>query len=200
MKILLIGFSGTIGRAVYHELSQSADIITAGFSKGDVLVDLSSSESIKSLFETVGRIDAIINTAGAPIVFKPISEMTVDDYQASLSNKLLGQIDLVLQGQRYLNDGGSITLTTGVINRDPIVAGSAASMVNSGIEGFVYAASFELGRQLRVNVVSPNLLEESVEKYKDYFPGYASVSAEKVAKAFRKSVFGIQSGQVICVS
>ncbi|MFX7840658.1 trypsin-like peptidase domain-containing protein, partial [Acinetobacter baumannii] len=38
------------------------------------------------------------------------------DFNIGLQDKLLGQVRLALVGQHYLNDGGSITLTTGIVS------------------------------------------------------------------------------------
>lgn len=38
-----------------------------------------------------------------------------------LSDKVMGQINVALVGLNYLNDNGSITLTSGVLDRDPII-------------------------------------------------------------------------------
>ncbi len=122
--------------------------------------------------------------------------MTIDDYVNSMQQKLLGQIQLVLKGMKYLNDNGSFTLTTGCLNRDYITGGSAAAMVNDAVEGFAKASALELPRGLRINVVSPNLLKVSAEQYAALMPGFPTVSSVDVGKAYRKSVYGVQTGQV----
>lgn len=198
MRILVIGGSGTIGRAVVHELqSDSSDILTASLNNGDYRVDLSNQTSITELFQQVGPLDAIICAASRGVIFKPVKDMTVTDYQASLQQKLLGQIHVALEGLKILNRGGSITLTTGILNKDFVAGGSAAAMVNSAVEGFVRAAALNLPNDIRMNVVSPALLEESAQTYARICPGFETVPASKVAKTYRKCVYGIQTGQVV---
>lgn len=199
MKILLIGAQGTIGKGIANALQGKHEVISAGRSSGDVQVDLSSTDSIKAMFEKTGKVDAIISVAGLPLVFKPLADMTPADYQDSFMSKGLGQIQLAIIGKDYLNDAGSITLTSGILTDNFIKAGSAGSMVNSAVNGFVKSAAFELPRSLRINVVSPGLLDESVDIYGDFFPGAETVSAEKVARAFERSVLGIESGKVFTV-
>jgi NAD(P)-dependent dehydrogenase (short-subunit alcohol dehydrogenase family) len=126
--------------------------------------------------------------------------MTVADYQVSLQQKLLGQINVALNGIKVLNDKGSITLVTGIMNHDFVKDGTAAAMVNNAVEGFAQAATLDMPRGIRINVVSPGLLEPSVELYKDYCPGFEPVSTEKVGRAFRKSVYGIHTGRIYSVS
>lgn len=113
-----------------------------------------------------------------------------------MQQKLLGQLTLVLEGAKVLKDHGSITLTTGVMNHDFVRHGSAAAMINNAVEGFAQAAALDLPRGIRLNVVSPALLQESVERYKDFCPGFEPVSSATVARAYRKRLYGIQTGQV----
>lgn len=197
MRILIVGAFGTIGNYVTQELAHNADIITASYSQGDVRVDLSSLDSINAMYEKINiELDAVICVASRGVILKHLTTMQVSDYQASLQQKFYGQIHLVLAGIKRLREGGSFTLTTGIMNRDFIKHGSAAAVVNSAVEAFVQSASLELPNQLRLNAVSPALLEDSVEDYADYCPGYESVSGQKVARAYRRSVYGIQSGQI----
>jgi len=75
----------------------------------------------------------------------------------------MGQVNLVRIGKNYLNQNGSITLTTGILADDPVVKTTSATMVNGGIHSFVKAVSLEIGNGIRVNVVSPGLVEDSHE-------------------------------------
>jgi NAD(P)-dependent dehydrogenase (short-subunit alcohol dehydrogenase family) len=108
----------------------------------------------------------------------------------------MGQVNVALAAQRHLNDGGSITLVSGILSDDPIRYGAVATTVNAALEGFVRAAAIELPRGIRINVVNPTLLDESVEVYGDYFRGFETVPASRAARAFVKSVEGLQTGQV----
>lgn len=199
MKVLIIGASGTIGSAIVRELQSDTDIVSVGHTSGDYHVDLAHQDSIAKLFQQVGKVDGIICAASRGVVFKSLKEMTVADYLASMQQKLLGQLSLVLNGIKVLKDNGSITLTTGIMNRDFVKNGSAAAMVNNAVEGFVKAAALDLPRGIRINAVSPALLEESVDKYSELCPGFEPVSSAKVARAYRKSIYGIQTGQIFHV-
>ena len=196
MKILLIGASGTIGFSIKSLLEKDNDIITAGVKQGDVQVDLSNEQSIKNMFEKIGHVDAVISAAGLSVVFKPLAEMTAQDYLQSFQSKALGQIQLALIAKDYLNDGGSITLTSGILTDSYIKAGSAASMVNGAIDTFVKAAACEMPKHIRINVISPTLLEESKDIYDSFFPGFKTVTAAEVATAFKRSVYGVETGKI----
>ena len=195
MKIIIIGASGTVGRAVAQELSQRHEVIRVGRTQGDYQVDITSQKSVQSLFENIGRIDAIVSATGN-LFFGPLETMTDNDFNQGLQDKLLGQVRLALTGQHYLNDGGSITLISGIVAHEPIAQGVNATTVNAGPEGFVRAAACELPRGMRINLISPTVLTESAVAYDGFFPGFESVPAASVAQAYRRSVEGVQTGRI----
>ena len=194
MKILLIGAHGTIGSAIDRELSPRHEIVRIGRKSGDFQVDISDSASIRQLFEHTGRFDALICAAGN-VSFVPLMEMSEKDFALGLQDKLMGQVNLLLIGREFANDGASFTFTSGVISREPIRTGSSAALVNAALDGFVKAAAIELPRGLRVNSVSPTVLEEAMEHYAPYFRGFKPVAGADVALAYAKSVEGLHTGQ-----
>ena len=199
MKILLVGASGTLGQAVARQLGQQHQILAAGRHSGELRVDLTDDASVAELFARTGPVDAVISTAGK-LYFGPLQEMTPEQFNIGLQDKLLGQVRLALAAQHHLNAGGSITLTSGIVSAQPIRDGANATAVNAALEGFVRAAALELlPRGLRINVVSPNVLIESMAAYGPYFPGFEAVSAQRAALAFQRAVEGIQSGETITV-
>jgi NAD(P)-dependent dehydrogenase (short-subunit alcohol dehydrogenase family) len=194
VRILLIGATGTLGRAVAAALAVDADLITASRA-GEHPVDLTDPFSIAALYDSVGVVDAVACAAGVT-PFKPLGDLAREDYLAGLTDKLLGQIELVRQGIDHVADGGSFTLVTGVLAYDPIVTGAVASVVNGGLDAFVRAAAIELPRGQRINAVSATVFEEAWDAYGDYFPGHKPVATAEAARAYVKAVYGRQTGQV----
>lgn len=195
MKIILIGASGTLGQAVANELGQRHEIIRVGRTSGDLRVDITDNASIRDLFEQAGGFDALVSAAGK-VHFGALAEMGEAEMAIGLKDKLMGQVNLVLIGSQYANDGASFTLTTGILSEQPIVLGSSASLVNGAVEGFVRSAALELPRGQRINAVSPNVLVESMEGYAPFFRGFKPVPAADAALGFARSVEGAQTGQV----
>lgn len=194
MKLLVVGANGTLGTAVVHEMKDTAEIIQASRKNSPIKVDITSTDSIRNMFEEVGKIDALVCTAGTAH-FGAIEELTPELNSIAVNSKLLGQVHLVLLGLPYILDNGSITLTTGILMDDPILKGTSSAMANGGVRAFVKSAAIELPRGIRINSVSPNMLEESKEKYGSSFEGYEPVPAKRAALAFRKSILGAQTGQ-----
>ncbi|ABC32415.1 short-chain alcohol dehydrogenase-like protein [Hahella chejuensis KCTC 2396] len=196
MKIVVIGATGTIGKAVVENLQDRHEVIKVGKSGGDYQVDIADETSIRTLFETIGEFDALVSATG-DLAFAPLTEMTSEQWDMGLRSKLMGQINLVRHGLKYVRDRGSFTLTSGILSIDPILWGAAATTVNGALERFAVAAAIEAPRGVRINVVSPTVLTESWDKYGSFFPGETPVDAAKVAKAFQKSIEGAQTGKVI---
>lgn len=199
MRILVVGGSGTLGQAVVKELSQRHSVITAEREHGDVKVDITDIQSIEAMYKNAGKIDAVVSTTGS-VHFGLLQDMTEKEFAVGLENKLMGQVNLVLTGLKYINEQGSFTLTSGILNRDPIKFGCSAAMVNGALDGFVRSAAIEMPAGMRINIVSPTVLTESMNVYAEYFRGFSPVLASQAALAYSKSVEGLQTGQVYCVN
>lgn len=198
MRILLAGAYGDVGQAAAAELGKRHTIVTLSRSKGDFAADVMKPDSIAAMFAKAGQFDAIVCCTGHAH-FGPLNTMTATQFMVGVNDKLMGQVNLVLQGLGHIVDGGSFTLTSGILARDPVPQGVNASTVNGAIDAFVTAAAIDLPRGLRINSVSPGLLEASAKKYEGFFPGHHPVSSERVGLAYAKSVEGGLTGKVIIV-
>lgn len=195
---MLIGATGVVGRAVAKALRARHEVLEASRSRAAYHVDIADGMSIQALLDSVGPLDAIISTAGE-VHFGALASTTPEAFYSGVASKLLGQVQLVLAGQSRLREGGSITLTSGVIGTILVAGATNAAMVNAGLEGFVRAASIELSRGIRLNAVSPSVLVECRSAYRRHFAGQLPVAAERVADAYRRSVEGAETGQVYAV-
>lgn len=194
MRILLIGATGLLGKAITKELEKKHQIIRAARHNADVEVDITKPHCIKEMFKQIGKVDAVISATGSAH-FGPLEEITPELNDISIDSKLKGQVNLVLLGMDYVNDGGSFTLTTGVIMDEPIYQGASSAMANGAVKAFVKSAATEAPRGIRINSVSPTVFQESSEELREFFPGFDPVPLNKVALTFRKSVEGVQTGR-----
>jgi len=197
MKLVVVGASGTIGQAVVKKLlSRRHDVIKVGHKGGDFQVDLASTDSIRRLYEQIGPVDAVVCTAGLA-KFGSLEDLTDSDYLLGLTNKVMGQVNLVRIGLNHIKHKGSFTLTSGVLSREPMKGGSSVSMVNGAIEAFVGAAALEIPHGIRINVVSPVFVKEAMEAMG--MDSSSGMSAEKVANAYMESVEGKRNGEILDV-
>lgn len=196
MKIIIVGGTGTLGSKIAEELEKRHEIVRVGSKSGDVQVDITSTDSIQSLYNKVGRFDALVSAAGSGH-FGPFDKMTEGDFYKGIKSKMMGQINLVMLGKDIIEPGGSFTLTSGILHNDPVPGSVGLSFVNGALNSFVLSAANELKRDVRLNVVSPGLVEESVAELGAYFPGHIPVSMNRMASGYLKSVEGNVTGQII---
>jgi NAD(P)-dependent dehydrogenase (short-subunit alcohol dehydrogenase family) len=193
MKVIVIGATGTIGAAVATALEAKHDVIRCSRSSTPS-VDIEDIGSIRTLFDTVSEIDAVVCCAGSGR-FKPLPELTDEDIAATLRSKLMGQVNLTRIAVRHLRSGGSVTLTSGVLAQRPMPGSAAISLVNAGLEGFMRAAAIEAGRGIRVNVVSPPWVSETLVQLK--MDPAIGIPASGVAKAYVAAVEGQHQGETL---
>jgi NAD(P)-dependent dehydrogenase (short-subunit alcohol dehydrogenase family) len=140
----------------------------------------------------------VVSAAG-DLHFEPLTGMTAEMLRVGLDSKVLGQVNLALTAQRFLDDGGSTALTSAMVAEGPIRFGANATACNAAIEGFVRAAAVELPRGLRINAMSPTVLQESLATFGAFFPGIEAVLGNRVALAYLRSIDGVQTGRVFRV-
>jgi NAD(P)-dependent dehydrogenase (short-subunit alcohol dehydrogenase family) len=194
MKILVVGATGTIGTPVTQALEARHEVIRASHSRSALTVDLADPASIKRLYARVGPVDAVVSAAGRA-AFRPLLALSDADFAVGLTNKLMGQVNLVRYGVEVLAEGGSFTLTSGILSRQPMPGGAAISMVNAGLEGFVRAAALDLPSGIRINAVAPGWVRETLMAMK--MDPSSGVPAAQVAQTYVRSVEGSMTGQIL---
>lgn len=194
MRILVVGATGTIGRAVVAALSDAHEIVPASRRSTPITVDLANAASVRAMYGSTGELDAVVCAAGEA-KFAPLAQLTDEDFRFCLDNKLMGQVNLVRLGFEHVRDRGSFTLTTGVLAHAPMPGSAAISLVNAAVEGFVRAAALEAPRGIRVNAVSPPWVTETLVALK--MDPAQGLPAAVVARSYVESLTGRASGAVL---
>ncbi len=195
-KIIVVGASGIIGSAVVDLLAPRHEVMRVGRHQGDHRVDLSDKASIERLFREIGAFDAVVSAAGVSR-FGKTGEASDDDFKVGLENKLMGQVNLVRLAIGRIASGGVITITTGLLAREPWPGTAPTALVNAALEGFVRAAALDLSPDIRLNAVSPIFVTETARRMGMDAAG--TLSAAETAKAYGVSVEGDMTGQVLDV-
>lgn len=197
MKVLLIGGTGIIGSAIASLLKEEHEVITVGKANGDYQVDIMDSKAIENLFKEVGQVDGIITTFGGAVM-GPYYEQGEEDVSNAINSKLKGQIDVIRLGVHSVKDNGFIISTSGNSGDIMMPNTSLITATNAAIEGYVKSTALEPLRGIRINVVSPSMVKESMELYNLNIPG--GVSAADTAKIYKEVMESDQSGKVAKVS
>lgn len=194
MRILIVGATGTIGQPLVAALQGRHELVLASRQHAHERVDISDPESIRALYKRIGRVDAVVSASGEA-KFAPLATLTDDDFAFSIRSKLMGQVNLIRYGFDSVSDGGSFTITSGTLAREPMIGGAVASLLNGALDSFTRAAALEAPRKIRVNVVSPPWVTETLIAFK-MDPSIGMPAAE-VARAYVESIEGKQTGAVI---
>lgn len=195
MKMIIVGASGTMGKYLTTAFEREHEVITVNSKDGHIPTDITSPAAIEKMFSQAGPFDALICTAG-PSFVGPWKNLNDQSFRKGIEGKLMGQINLVLIGQHYINPGGSFTLITGALTHTPQRGFSNAAAANGAVEAFVRAAAIEVERGIRINAVSPTVIENSPQ-YFPFFPGEIPTTMKALEYGFRRSIFGAGTGQVI---
>jgi NAD(P)-dependent dehydrogenase (short-subunit alcohol dehydrogenase family) len=192
MKIVVIGATGTIGTAVANALEPKHEVMRVSRT-GPIQADLKDSSSIDALFNSVGAVDAVVSCA-ASVPLTPLFSLSGIAAAEFCKAKLLGQLHLVHVALNRLRKNGSVTLTSGVF-AEPMVGSALGALVNTGLERFVQAALPELPQGLRLNVVSPGWIRETLIKLR--MNPDAGTPVTVVAEIYLKAIGGTMNGQVL---
>ncbi|WP_052849933.1 short chain dehydrogenase [Streptomyces avicenniae] len=190
MRVVVIGASGTIGGAVADALGARHEVVRAS-RRGPVRVDVTDAASVEALFEGVGAVDAVVCCAESGAL-APLEGSSDEEYWSGLGGKLVGQVNLVRRALPWLRDGGSVTLTGGLIP-DGLAHATLGHLVNAGLVAFVRAAEAEMPRGVRLNVVSPGWVRETLVAL-GMDPADGTPAAD-VARVYAEAVEGAVRGR-----
>ncbi|MEV4129542.1 short chain dehydrogenase [Nocardia sp. NPDC049707] len=197
MRIIVVGGAGTIGRRLVPALrSHGHDVVVAGRTTGDIRVDLTAHETIESMYREVGAVDSVVSIA-AHGALDEFSTLTSDALYDNMQAKFFGQVDLVLTGQHHCADGASFTLTSGIFADQPWPHVTGGGVISGALHSFVLSAAIELPRRMRINVVSPTMIGDSVDAFAGHFPGMRSVPMDELVDHYLRCIEGEDTGGVI---
>jgi NAD(P)-dependent dehydrogenase (short-subunit alcohol dehydrogenase family) len=165
MKVVVIGATGTIGKPMVEALEKRGHEVVRVSRKSAVSVDIENAASIRALFDKVRDVDAVVSCAGGA-GWGPLSNLSDDDFALSLRYRLMGQVNVARIARERLKDNGSVTVTSGVLATRPMPGSVCVSLINAGLGGFVRAAALDMPRGIRVNVVSPPWVSETLRARK----------------------------------
>ncbi len=191
MKIIIVGASGIIGKAVDRALSGHHDVVRVGVRSGDVQCDYTLPGSVRDMFEMIGEFDSLVSAVGGDSTFRPFADLHDDDYRFGFERKFLGQVRLLKYGEPLARDNGSFIFTSGFLNHYPNLRSIATGPLNAAIDTFVKNTAHLLPRGIRINVVSPAPIVEPGQE------GEGLVTAADTATLYVDAVEGNFTGQIL---
>jgi NAD(P)-dependent dehydrogenase (short-subunit alcohol dehydrogenase family) len=170
-KVVVVGGSSGIGLATAELAKQNgATVIIAsrseeklkaastGIGAQAIRVDVTSDESVASLFDQCGAIDHVVVTA-AQLKTGPFKSVAMDDVRATLEGKFWGAWRCARSAQ--IVAGGSLTLVSGFLSVRPRPNSAIVCAVNGALESLTRSLALELA-PVRVNCVSPGIIDTPI--------------------------------------
>jgi NAD(P)-dependent dehydrogenase (short-subunit alcohol dehydrogenase family) len=194
MRVLIVGATGMIGKGVADTFAQAGHEVLGASRKGAVKVDIEDPDSIRAMYQRIGKVDAVVSCAGN-VASASLSELTDEQIEYTIGSKLMGQVNLVRFGIDHVDDGGVFVLTAGIFGQRPIPGVPAPAMVNGALESFARAAARDLPRNIRIGTNSPPYITETAEQLG--IPTEGTLSAADNARVYLAFVTGSETGAVI---
>jgi len=198
MKVVIIGASGLIGKAVTSLLTDKGHEIVQASRNTQPSLNLDDPASIEAFYKGIGEVDAVICTApkggGGMGSLTGFSDEVVDLYAKS---KLLGQVNLVRKGLANIRPGGVFILTGGMSGFIPLPKSSISGMLNMALDKFVNRVAPELPDGRRIVIVHPAAVREwAIQMGMDGTP-WPTVAT--VAETYLKALEESSTGQPVFV-
>jgi len=191
-RVLVVGRGSGIARAVTLAARDAgAKVIAAGRDKDTLTaayagepaistetVDLTDEASIAALGEQFGSVDHVVSTASARARGR-LAELDRDAIRRSFDTKVIGPLMLAKHLAARMNEGGSLTLFSGVAAAKIAVGTLGVAITNGAAYTLARSLALELA-PIRVNAISPGVIDTGAwdalgEQGKaDYFAGMSA--------------------------
>jgi NAD(P)-dependent dehydrogenase (short-subunit alcohol dehydrogenase family) len=170
-KVLVIGRGGGIAQAVTLAVREAgAQVVAAGRSQEKLAeayadepdisaeyVDLTDEDSIAALADRIGSVDHLVSTASAR-ARGALADLNRDSVRLSFDTKVIGPLMLAKHFAPRINEGGSITIFSGVAANKIAVGTLAVAITNGAADVLARSLALELA-PIRVNAVSPGVID-----------------------------------------
>lgn len=195
-KVVVIGATGTIGKAVNQKLNEKGYDVIATSRKSTPSIDIENKESIDIFFADKKDVDAIICVAG-DASFGALSNLTDEQINIGLNSKLMGQVNICRKALEILKPNAAIILTGGIFAHNPWPETTNIAMVNAALEGFVKALALELTEGRRILVVHPPFVKETAQAMG--MDDSNCTPSMEVARVYVRGVEGKETGKAVYV-
>ena len=198
MKVVIIGATGLIGKAVTALLTDKGHEIVQASRNTQPSLNLADPASIEAFYKTLGEVDAVISAApqggGGIGPLTGFSDEVIDSYAKS---KLLGQVNLVRKGLSNIRPGGVFILTGGMTGFLPMPKISVSAMLNTALDKFVSRVAPELQDGRRIVIVHPPAVREFAVQHG--MDGALYPNAATVATTYLLALEDTNTGQPVFV-
>ncbi|WP_343695392.1 SDR family oxidoreductase [Flavobacterium sp.] len=175
-KVVILGGTSGLGLATAKEASQEgANVIIVSSNQNRIndalkqlstestgfVVDLSKEENIKNLFENIGNFDHLVYSAGENLNLTTLDDTDIENAKNFFTIRYWGALAAVKYASKYINEGGSIGLMSGIASQRPGSGWALAASICGAMDGLCRALAVELA-PIRVNAVAPGVIKTNL--------------------------------------
>jgi NAD(P)-dependent dehydrogenase (short-subunit alcohol dehydrogenase family) len=210
-SVVMLDILGDVLEDAARTLGNPERVLTI---RADVSDSGSVQDAVQKAKEKFGRIDALVNNAGIA-VFKPILEVTLEDWQRVMAVNLTGPFLMTQATAPLMRDqgGGAIVNITSISGLRASTLRVAYGTSKAGLAHLTKQQAAELGEYgIRVNAVAPGPVNTAMAKavhtpeiradYHDHIPLNRYGQESELANAIYflcSDQAGYVTGQVLCV-
>ncbi len=191
---MVVGGTSGIGLAVAHAARDAgAEVVVASRSPEraateldgvrSMTIDVTDDASVAEVFADLDALDHLVCTAASsfpPGLFRGPAE----EVRSLMESKFWGQYRCARAATPLLSAHGSITFTSGIRSRRPMMGSGAFTVANMAVEGMARALAIELA-PIRVNAIAPGTVVTPVHDVLD-----PEVRERRLAGAARQTTVG----------
>jgi NAD(P)-dependent dehydrogenase (short-subunit alcohol dehydrogenase family) len=199
-RIVILGGSAGIGLAVAELAAREGAHVVIGSStrarvdsalarlpgaEGHV-VDLREESAVRGLFESIGRLDHLVYTAGEELLIAPLAQLDLVKARQFFELRYWGALAAIKAAAPRLARDGSIVLTSGAAGHRPHPGFVIGGSICAAMEAVARALAIELA-PIRVNVVTPGFVDTGL---------WSNVPEEARHQMFRDAAARLPVGHV----
>lgn len=162
-KIVIIGGSKGIGRAILYSLQNEYEIVNISRTNPEISNANFTHYSLDILTDElpdITEVDILIYCPGS-INLKPISRLSLDDFKEDFEINVIGAVKSIKKYLDPLKKGTkpSILLFSTVATKLGMPFHASVATSKSGVEGLVKSLAAELAPNIRVNAIAPTVTD-----------------------------------------
>ena len=166
-RVVVSGRRDEAGQALAAELRALGT--QAEFIRADVRFEADVRSLVEQTIQRFGRLDIAVNNAGTEGQLGPITEQSVDNYEATFAANVLGTLLSLKHEMRVMltQGSGAIVNLSSIAGQVGIVGGSIYAASKHAVEGLTKSAALEgAAAGVRVNAVAPGpVATEMLERF-----------------------------------